>query len=230
MTTVLIVDDEQDMRNLLEVVLRKEKIQTVTAANGYEAYEQLNKHSIDLILLDVMMPEVDGFTVCKTIRQTSNVPIIFLTAKDANEDKVNGLTIGGDDYIVKPFTANEVVARIFAVLRRTETMDLQAVQKLLVHGVIKIDEVSRKVLVQDVPVPLTLKEYEILYLFMQNPNIVYSREQLLERIWNMDYAGGTRTVDTHIKTLRLKLGKQLKEASEYIQTVWGIGYRFGEPL
>ncbi|WP_107943290.1 response regulator transcription factor [Metasolibacillus fluoroglycofenilyticus] len=230
MTTVLIVDDERDMRNLLEVVLRKESIQTITAANGYEAYEQLNKHSIDLILLDIMMPELDGFTVCKTIRQTSNVPIIFLTAKDANEDKVNGLTIGADDYIVKPFTASEVIARIFAVLRRSETVDLQAGQKLLVYGVIKIDEVSRKVFVQDVAVPLTLKEYEILYLFMQNPNIVYSREQLLERIWNMDYAGGTRTVDTHIKTLRLKLGKQLKEASEYIQTVWGIGYRFGEPL
>ncbi|WP_342558569.1 response regulator transcription factor [Metasolibacillus sp. FSL K6-0083] len=230
MTTVLIVDDERDMRNLLEVVLRKESIQTITAANGYEAYEQLNKHPIDLILLDIMMPELDGFTVCKTIRQTSNVPIIFLTAKDANEDKVNGLTIGADDYIVKPFTASEVIARIFAVLRRSETVDLQAGQKLLVYGVIKIDEVSRKVFVQDVAVPLTLKEYEILYLFMQNPNIVYSREQLLERIWNMDYAGGTRTVDTHIKTLRLKLGKQLKEASEYIQTVWGIGYRFGEPL
>ncbi|KYG90685.1 response regulator transcription factor [Metasolibacillus sp. FSL H7-0170] len=230
MTTVLIVDDERDMRNLLEVVLRKESIQTITAANGYEAYEQLNKHSIDLILLDIMMPELDGFTVCKTIRQTSNVPIIFLTAKDANEDKVNGLTMGADDYIVKPFTASEVIARIFAVLRRSETVDLQAGQKLLVYGVIKIDEVSRKVFVQDVAVPLTLKEYEILYLFMQNPNIVYSREQLLERIWNMDYAGGTRTVDTHIKTLRLKLGKQLKEASEYIQTVWGIGYRFGEPL
>lgn len=190
MTTVLIVDDERDMRNLLEVVLRKESIQTITAANGYEAYEQLNKHPIDLILLDIMMPELDGFTVCKTIRQTSNVPIIFLTAKDANEDKVNGLTIGADDYIVKPFTASEVIARIFAVLRRSETVDLQAGQKLLVYGVIKIDEVSRKVFVQDVAVPLTLKEYEILYLFMQNPNIVYSREQLLERIWNMDYAGG----------------------------------------
>ncbi|MEC1180111.1 response regulator transcription factor [Metasolibacillus meyeri] len=230
MTTVLIVDDERDMRNLLEVILRKENIRTMTAANGYEAYEQLSKRSVDLILLDVMMPEIDGFTVCKTIRQTSNVPIIFLTAKDANEDKVNGLTIGGDDYIVKPFTANEVIARIFAVLRRTETAGVQPVQKLLMHGVIKIDEVSRKVFVQDVPVPLTLKEYEILHLFIQNPNIVYSREQLLECIWDMDYVGGTRTVDTHIKTLRLKLGKQLKEASEYIQTVWGIGYRFGEPL
>ncbi|MCT6924647.1 response regulator transcription factor [Metasolibacillus sp.] len=230
MTTVLIVDDERDMRNLLEVVLRKENIQTITASNGYEAYEQLNKRTIDLILLDIMMPEIDGFTVCKTIRQTSNIPIIFLTAKDANEDKVNGLTIGGDDYIVKPFTANEVIARIFAVLRRTEAVDMQLTQRLLVHGIIKIDEISRKVFVQDKPVPLTLKEYEILHLFMQNPNIVYSREKLLDCIWDMDYAGGTRTVDTHIKTLRLKLGTQLKDASEYIQTVWGIGYRFGEPL
>ncbi|WP_332648577.1 response regulator transcription factor [Lysinibacillus sp. 54212] len=226
MTTVLIVDDEQDMRNLIEVMLVKSNFQAITAGNGAEAFAQLSNQSVDLILLDVMMPGEDGFQVCKKIRETSSVPIIFLTARDANEDKVKGLTIGGDDYIIKPFTVSELVARINAVLRRTGAITLEVEQKFLVRGLIKLDEVSRKVLVNDVHVPLTLKEFELLHLFMQNPDNVYSREQLLERIWDIDYAGGTRTVDTHIKTLRLKLGKPAKEVSDYIQTVWGIGYRF----
>lgn len=226
MTTVLIVDDELDMCKLIEVMLTKSGFRTLTAANGQEAYALLEKERVDIILLDVMMPEEDGFQVCKNIRLKSDVPIIFLTARDANDDKVKGLTIGGDDYIIKPFTASELVARINAVLRRTGRLVYDAEQKLLTRGCIKLDEISRKVTVNDVHIPLTLKEYELLHLFMQNPDNVYSREQLLERIWDMDYSGGTRTVDTHIKTLRLKLGKQSKEASDYIQTVWGIGYRF----
>ena len=226
MTTILIIDDELDMRNLIEVMLLKSNFRTLTAENGQQAYEILTNEEVDLILLDVMMPSEDGFQVCTKIRFTSDVPIIFLTARDANEDKVKGLTIGGDDYIIKPFTASELVARIQAVLRRTGRLVYEVEQKFLTRGCIKLDEVSRKVMVNDVHVPLTLKEYELLHLFMQNPDNVYSREQLLERIWDINYSGGTRTVDTHIKTLRLKLGKQSKEASEYIQTVWGIGYRF----
>jgi len=226
MTTILIIDDELDMRKLIEVMLLKSNFRTLTAENGQQAYEILTNEEVDLILLDVMMPAEDGFQVCTKIRFTSDVPIIFLTARDANEDKVKGLTIGGDDYIIKPFTASELVARIQAVLRRTGRLVYEVEQKFLTRGCIKLDEVSRKVMVNDVNVPLTLKEYELLHLFMQNPDNVYSREQLLERIWDINYSGGTRTVDTHIKTLRLKLGKQSKEASEYIQTVWGIGYRF----
>ena len=226
MTTILIIDDELDMRNLIEVMLLKSNFHILTAENGQQAYEILTNEEVDLILLDVMMPSEDGFQVCTKIRLTSDVPIIFLTARDANEDKVKGLTIGGDDYIIKPFTASELVARIQAVLRRTGRLVYEVEQKFLTRGCIKLDEVSRKVMVNDVNVPLTLKEYELLHLFMQNPDNVYSREQLLERIWDINYSGGTRTVDTHIKTLRLKLGKQSKEASEYIQTVWGIGYRF----
>jgi len=226
MTTILIIDDELDMRNLIKVMLLKSNFRTLTAENGQQAYEILTNEEVDLILLDVMMPAEDGFQVCTKIRFTSDVPIIFLTARDANEDKVKGLTIGGDDYIIKPFTASELVARIQAVLRRTGRLVYEVEQKFLTRGCIKLDEVSRKVMVNDVNVPLTLKEYELLHLFMQNPDNVYSREQLLERIWDINYSGGTRTVDTHIKTLRLKLGKQSKEASEYIQTVWGIGYRF----
>ncbi|MCY9545547.1 response regulator transcription factor [Lysinibacillus xylanilyticus] len=223
MTTVLIVDDEQDMRNLIEMMLHNAKIETVTAASGTEAYDIIVRGKIDLVLLDVMMPHEDGFAVCQSIRAMSNVPIIFLTARDANEDKVKGLTIGGDDYIVKPFTNDELVARIQAVLRRSGTNIEDLQQKYVILGPIKIDEIARKVSVDGKSVPLTLKEFELLHLFMNNPGNAYTREQLLERIWDIDYVGGTRTVDTHIKTLRLKLGK---EAAGHIQTVWGVGYRF----
>ncbi len=226
MTTVMIIDDELDMCRLVEMMLTKSGFRTLSVASGQEAYDILEKEQADLILLDVMMPKEDGFQVCRNIRLTSDIPIIFLTARDANEDKVKGLTIGGDDYIIKPFTASELVARIHAVLRRTGRLVYEMEQKMLTRGCIKLDEISRKVTVNGVHIPLTLKEYELLHLFMQNPDNVYSREQLLERVWNMEYSGGTRTVDTHIKTLRLKLGKQSKEASDYIQTVWGIGYRF----
>lgn len=223
MTTVLIVDDEQDMRNLIEMMLHNAKMETVTAASGTEAYDMIVRENIDLVLLDVMMPHEDGFAVCQSIRAMSNIPIIFLTARDANEDKVKGLTIGGDDYIVKPFTNDELVARIHAVLRRSGTNIEDLQQKYVIFGPIKIDEIARKVSVDGKSVPLTLKEFELLHLFMNNPGNAYTREQLLERIWDIDYVGGTRTVDTHIKTLRLKLGK---EAAGHIQTVWGVGYRF----
>ena len=223
MTKVLIVDDERDMRHLIEMMLKNSHFETITASSGEEAYYALRHNTVDLILLDVMMPNENGFEVCTRIRETSKVPIIFLTARDASEDKVRGLTIGADDYIVKPFTIDELVARINAVLRRTVATELEIQQKYIAIDPIKLDEVARKVYVEDKVVPLTLKEFELLYLFMLNPGTAYSREQLLERIWDIDYAGGTRTVDTHIKTLRLKLGKQ---ASEYVQTVWGVGYRF----
>lgn len=226
MVTVLVIDDELDMRNLIEVMLSKSNFNTIAVGSGEEAYPFIENNSADIVLLDIMMPNEDGFTVCENIRKYSSVPIIFLTARDANEDKVKGLTIGGDDYIVKPFTADELVARINAVLRRIGVHHEQ--QQNIVRGVIKLDEISRKVYVNDEKVTLTFKEFELLQLFMKNPNTVYSREQLLEYVWEMDYDGGTRTVDTHIKTLRLKLGKISKEASEYIQTVWGIGYRFDQ--
>ncbi len=226
MAKILIVDDEENMRQLIEMFLSKAGFETVTACNGTDAYHVLTQQQIDLVLLDIMMPGENGFIVCETVQAITKVPVIFLTALDANEDKVRGLTIGGDDYIVKPFAADELIARIQAVLRRTGMTTVQAAVNYLQCGVIKMDEVSRKVYIGGEVVALTLKEFELLHLFMQNPNNVYSREQLLERIWDLNYAGGTRTVDTHIKTLRIKLSKKSKEASEYIQTVWGIGYRF----
>lgn len=229
MTTVLIVDDELDMRNLIEMMLFQSDFHTIAVSNGDEAYQVISYEDVDLVLLDVMMDGEDGFAVCENIRKLSSVPVIFLTARDANEDKVRGLTIGGDDYIVKPFTASELVARINAVLRRTNPQKDVVNQSYIECGEIKLDEISRKVFISEKLVPLTLKEFELLYLFIKNPGNVYSREQLLERIWDIEYAGGTRTVDTHIKTLRLKLAKESKDASEYIQTVWGIGYRFEKP-
>ncbi|MGX9135862.1 response regulator transcription factor [Rummeliibacillus sp. JY-2-4R] len=223
MTTILIVDDEQDMRNLIKVMLRQSGYQTLQAKDGFSAMDALAKEQIDLIILDVMMPHMDGFEVCTEIRKTSEVPIIFLTAKDANEDKVKGLTIGADDYVVKPFTSSELVARIQAVLRRTFGEVLEQTHKLLVKGPIELDEASHQVWVSGKSVPLTLKEFELLHLFMINENVVYTREQLLELIWGLYYGGGNRTVDTHIKTLRLKLGSG---AGQFIHTVWGLGYRF----
>ena len=223
---ILVVDDEQEMRQLIELLLSNTNFQTISVSDGKMALEAVQKEDIELILLDVMMPEMDGFEVCRKIRQFSSVPIIFLTAMDANEDKVKGLNIGADDYIVKPFTGSELIARIQAVLRRSGSLVFEVEQKLLIRGQIKLDEVSRKVYVNEEYVGLTLKEFELLHLFMENPDIVYSRDSLLEKIWGYEYVGGTRTVDTHIKTLRIKLGKFSKEASEAIQTVWGIGYRF----
>lgn len=225
MMHVLAVDDEKEMRDLIALMLRQEGMTVIQAATGEEAYKQLHQHQIDLILLDVMMPGEDGFAVCEKIRQTSDIPIIFLTAKDANDDKVHGLVIGGDDYIVKPFSAAELVARIQAVLRRFHKNEGIHPPQIITRGKITLDEVARRVAVDQQEIPLTLKEFDLLHLFMKQPNIVFTRELLLEKIWSLDYAGGTRTVDTHIKTLRLKLGKN---GSKTIQTVWGIGYRFEE--
>ncbi|MEK4701109.1 response regulator transcription factor [Solibacillus sp. FSL R7-0668] len=232
MTTILIVDDEIDMRQLIDLVLVNSGFQTIHAENGAEAYQIISRQAIDLVLLDVMMPGEDGFEVCQAIHAMTmdKVPIIFLTARDAKDDKVKGLMIGGDDYIVKPFTAEELVARIYAVLRRSGGLIQEPEVQIIQHGVIKLDEISRKVFIEDELIMLTLKEFELLYLFMKHPNNVYSREQLLEHIWDLNYSGGTRTVDTHIKTLRIKLGKKSKEASDYIQTVWGVGYRFEKVL
>ncbi|QFG00103.1 DNA-binding response regulator [Psychrobacillus glaciei] len=220
MTNVLVVDDEKDMRRLIEMHLRQAGLQVIQAENGDDAIEIVQNRVINLVLLDVMMPEKDGFTVCKEIRQFSEVPIIFLTALDAKSDIVRGLQLGGDDYVVKPFTAVELTARINAILRRTgfTTNNATITKGLLVNEII-----ARQVKLEDKKLVLTLKEYELIRLFMENEGKVFSREQLLELLWGLTYEGGTRTVDTHIKTLRLKLGEV---AGKYIETVWGIGYRF----
>ena len=220
MTTILVVDDEQEMRNLIALHLQQSGFDVVQAENGNDAIKIVRSSNIDLVLLDVMMPNKDGFQVCQELREFTSIPIVFLTALDAKDDLVKGLKLGGDDYVVKPFTAIELTARIDAILRRSLGVPKTGT---ITKGVLVNDPAARQLLSGGKKITLTLKEYELIYLFMKNEGKVFSREQLLERLWGLEYEGGTRTVDTHIKTLRLKLGKV---AGKYIETVWGIGYRF----
>ncbi|MFD3447482.1 response regulator transcription factor [Microbacteriaceae bacterium 4G12] len=216
---VLIVDDESDMRRLVSMYLENSGYEWQEAENGQQALEMVRKESFDLLILDIMMPELDGITLCKEIRKTSDVPIIFLTAKGEEWNRVNGLRIGGDDYIVKPFSPGELMARMEAVLRRYTKSEPN---KDMTFGVVTIDEKGRRVEINGEAVALTVKEFDLLYFLARHTGQVFSRDQLLEKVWGYDYIGSTRTVDTHIKTIRLKFG----EYADYIQTVWGVGYRF----
>lgn len=218
---VLVVDDEEDMRNLVEMYLLNSGYLCTQASNGNEALAAIKNEQIDVILLDIMMPEKDGFEVCQEIRRTSDIPVIFLSAKGEEWDKVKALNLGGDDYIVKPYSPGELMARIEALLRRAGKVTGMNDEENIRFGNIHINKLSRKVKVDGEVVTLTLKEYELLNFLISHCNQVLSREQLLERIWGNDYNGSLRTVDTHIKTLRMKL-----KHSDYIQTVWGIGYKF----
>lgn len=216
---VLVVDDESDMRQLVGMYLDNFGYEWGEAENGKEALKKLETDHYDLVVLDIMMPEMDGLSVCKEIRKTSDVPIIFLTAKGEEWNRVNGLRMGADDYIVKPFSPGELVARMEAVLRRYTK---QEQQEEIQFGPILINEKSRRIEAGGEPISLTVKEFDLLYFLCQHTGQVFSREQLLEKVWGYDYAGSTRTVDTHVKTMRLKLG----ESGNYIQTVWGVGYKF----
>ncbi len=218
---VLVVDDEEDMRTLVEMYLLNSGYLCTQASNGNEALAAIKNEQIDVILLDIMMPEKDGFEVCQEIRRTSDIPVIFLSAKGEEWDKVKALNLGGDDYIVKPYSPGELMARIEALLRRAGKVTGMNDEENIRFGNIHINKLSRKVKVDGEVVTLTLKEYELLNFLISHCNQVLSREQLLERIWGNDYNGSLRTVDTHIKTLRMKL-----KHSDYIQTVWGIGYKF----
>lgn len=219
-TNILIIDDEEDMRHLAEMYLENSGFHCYLAASGQEGYEILKSKTIDLIILDIMMPDENGFQVCARIREKYTTPIIFLSAKGEEWDKVKGLQLGGDDYIVKPFSPGEMIARIQAILRRAGLTTSEA-QSRIQLGEINIDRMARTVFVADKIIALTLKEFELLLFFADHYGQALSREQLLEHIWGMDYIGSLRTVDTHIKTLRMKLG-----VADYIQTVWGIGYKF----
>jgi two-component system, OmpR family, response regulator ResD len=218
---VLIVDDEEDMRFLVCMYLENSGFVCLQAGDGEEALQLVKKEKVDLILLDIMMPNMDGFSVCERIRTVSKVPIIFLTARGDEWDKVKGLKLGGDDYVVKPFSPGELIARIEAVIRRTENLHNDA-GDVLTFGAVQINEKGRKVIVDGKEAVLTLKEFDLLLFLAKHNGQVFSREDLLTRIWGYDYYGNVRTVDTHIKTLRLKL----KEYGHFIKTVWGIGYKF----
>ncbi|MBM7713099.1 response regulator transcription factor [Siminovitchia sp. FSL H7-0308] len=224
MVHVLIVDDEEDMRHLISMYLQNSGYKTSEAKGHEELYHFLTKEKIDLVLLDIMLPGKDGFDICQEIREKSEIPIIFLSAKGEEWDKVKGLKLGGDDYIVKPFSPGELVARIEAVLRRSAYK--RNTKATIEIGSYFMDLERRRLEIFGIETELTFKEFELLKVMMSEPGKVFSREALLDQVWDMSYQGGPRTVDTHIKTLRMKVGES---AGRYIQTVWGCGYKFEVP-
>ena len=220
---ILIVDDESNIVELIRLYLEKEGFFTVSAKNGTEALAKFRSENPDLIILDIMIPEPDGWQVCREIRRSSNVPIIMLTAKSETYDKVLGLELGADDYLTKPFEAKELVARVKAVLRRTETKEGEQKKVITFENLsINIDNYELEINGKLIDVPP--KELELLYFLASNPNRVYTREQLLEEVWGFDYFGDSRTVDVHIKRLREKL--ESVEGNWQLKTVWGVGYKF----
>lgn len=221
---ILIVDDNAQIVSVLEEYARKEGYSTAAAYDGQEALEQFERESPDLILLDVMLPGIDGFAVCKKIRAASSVPIIMITARGEDYDKIMGLEIGADDYIVKPFSPAEVMARIKAVLRRAVPEKSRRVLRCR-NLVISPDEF--KAAIGGRAVELTHKEFDLLWILAANKGRVFSRDNLLDALWGYDYCGDSRTVDTHIKRLRAKLNRCPHEGWD-IKTIWGVGYRFEE--
>lgn len=223
MIKILIVDDNQQITEILKQYAIREGYDVAIAKDGQAALDLFVAYEPDLILLDVMMPIIDGFEVCRTIRRQSQVPIIMITARSEDFDKIMGLDTGADDYIVKPFSSAEVMARIRALLRRVVMADAQS-QIVKVDNLI-IDASNYSVIIDSINLKLTKKEFEMLWLFCNHPQRVFSREQLLEKIWGFDYYGETRTVDTHIKRLRAKLDAY-EHPNWNLITIWGVGYKF----
>ena len=218
---ILVVDDESRMRKLVRDFLVRQDYEVVEAGDGEEALEIFYKsNDIALIILDVMMPKLTGWDVCKEVRETSNVPIIMLTAKTDETDELMGFRMGVDEYIAKPFSPKILVARVEAILRRTNAIGQEAVTKE--SGGIILDKTAHQVSVDGVEIELSFKEFELLDYFMENKGIALSREKILNGVWGYDYFGDARTVDTHVKKLRSKLG----DKGNYIKTVWGMGYKY----
>ena len=216
---ILVVDDEERMQKLLKDFLKMKDYEVLLAGNGEEAIDLFFKEkSIALIILDVMMPKMDGWTALKTIREHSKVPVIMLTARSEENDELKGFDYGADEYISKPFSPKILVARVEALLRRSGVQK----EELLEVGGIVIDEAAHSVTVDGKPIELSFKEYELLQYFVENKGIALSREKILNNVWNYDYLGDARTIDTHVKKLRAKL----MDKGEYIKTVWGMGYKF----
>ena len=219
-TTILIVDDEQRMRKLVRDYMMREGYVVMEASNGRQALEIFHSDAkVSLIILDVMMPEMDGWQVCAEIRKTSKIPIIMLTAKSDERDELRGFELGVDEYVTKPFSPRTLAARVNAILRRTMG---NAVEKNLSADGIEMDKSAHIVTIDGQPVDLSFKEFELLQYFMENNGIALSRERILNSVWNYDYYGDARTIDTHVKKLRSKLG----DKASLIKTVWGIGYKF----
>ncbi len=223
MAKILIVDDDKNICELLRLYIEKEGFETKIANDGKQAIDEFNSFNPDLVLLDLMLPVLDGWQVCREIRKTSECPIIMLTAKGEVFDKVLGLELGADDYVVKPFESKEIVARINAVLRRTGKKEGEAVKQVN-YDKLSINLTNYELKVNGVQVDTPPKEMELIYHLASNPNRVFTRDQLLDEVWGFDYYGDSRTVDVHVKRLREKLeGVSDKWA---LKTVWGVGYKF----
>ena len=217
---ILVVDDESRMRKLVKDFLTKKNFQVLEAGNGVEAMDIFyEEKDIALIILDVMMPKMDGWEVCREIRKNSKVPIIMLTARSDERDELLGFDLGVDEYISKPFSPKILVARVEAILRRTGQNNPEDV---ISAGGIVIDKAAHLATVDGKPMELSFKEFELLTYFLENQGIALSREKILNSVWNYDYFGDARTIDTHVKKLRSKMG----DKGEYIKTVWGMGYKF----
>ena len=217
---ILVVDDESRMRKLVKDFLTRAGYQVLEAGDGMEAMDLFYEDKeIALIILDVMMPKMDGWQVCREVREHSKVPIIMLTARSEERDELQGFELGVDEYISKPFSPKILVARVGAILRRTTGTDMS---DTLDAGGIKIDKAAHSVMIDDKPIDLSYKEFELLTYFVENQGIALSREKILNNVWNYDYFGDARTIDTHVKKLRSKLG----DKGEYIKTIWGMGYKF----
>ncbi len=217
---ILVTDDESRMRKLVKDFLNKEGYEVIEAADGNEALDRFYEdNGISLIILDVMMPGPDGYEVCKEIRSQSDVPIIMLTAKGEERDELQGFNTGADEYISKPFSPKILVARVNALLRRSNK--LEADERIEAGGIV-LDKTAHTVTIDGAAVELSFKEFELLTYFMENQSVALSREKILNNVWNYDYFGDARTIDTHVKKLRSKIG----EKGDYIKTIWGMGYKF----
>lgn len=216
---ILVVDDEARMRKLVKDFLVRKNFEVLEAGDGEEAVDIFYKNKdISLIILDVMMPKMDGWEVCREIRKNSKVPIIMLTAKSDEKDELLGFDLGIDEYITKPFSPKILVARVEAILRRSNKLDDSEIS----IGGITINQSAHEVTIDGKPIELSFKEFELLTYFMNNQGIALSRERILNNVWDYDYFGDARTIDTHVKKLRSKLG----DKGEYIKTIWGMGYKF----
>ena len=223
MTKILIADDNKQITSILEEYSLSNGYVPIIAGDGAEAIEKFETHSPDIILLDVMMPIKDGFEVCRDIRKTSNVPIIMITARDEDFEKIMGLEIGADDYIVKPFSPPEVMARVKAIMRRISHEEKD--RQIFAFDNLKVNLQDYTVSVDDANISLTKKEFELLWTLTISKNKVFSRDNLLNSLWGYDYIGDNRTVDSHIKRLRAKLDKHSHPLWD-IKTIWGVGYKF----
>lgn len=226
MDRVLVVDDEKNMRDLLRIYLSKEGFEVTEAEGGAAAVNLLNQTTFDLVILDIMMPGMDGWEVCRRIRENAQTPILMLTARSETKDKVQGLQLGADDYLVKPFDPEELTARVNALLRRAKlTIPSTEQADVLRYFEISINPDTREVTAHGQTLELTPKEFDLLLYLASHPRKVFTRELILEQVWGQDYEGDIRTVDTHVKNVREKL-RQAGLTYNPIQTVWGVGYKF----